>query len=92
MKLTPRQLAVRGREMAALLLHAIERDRLVALKKAKKKLVSQKKAAEELGLTERLSVAKAAKPTRSAGPVGRKQWCRNFDLKKAPKIWQVAAK
>ena len=30
MKLTPRQLAVRGREMAALLLHAIERERLVA--------------------------------------------------------------
>ena len=30
-----------------------ERDRLVALKKAKKKLISQKQAAEELGLTER---------------------------------------
>jgi hypothetical protein len=30
MKLTPRQLVVRGRGMAALLLHAIERERLVA--------------------------------------------------------------
>jgi predicted transcriptional regulator len=31
----------------------VERDRLVALKKAKKKLITQKQAAEELGLTER---------------------------------------
>jgi biotin operon repressor len=30
-----------------------ERDRLVALKKAKKKLITQKEAAEELGMTER---------------------------------------
>src|SRR5450631_710498 len=30
-----------------------ERDRLVALKKAKKKLITQKQAAEELGVTER---------------------------------------
>jgi predicted transcriptional regulator len=30
-----------------------ERDRLVALKKAKKKLITQKLAAEELGITER---------------------------------------
>ena len=30
-----------------------QRDRLVALKKAKKKLIMQKQAAEELGLTER---------------------------------------
>jgi biotin operon repressor len=30
-----------------------ERDRLVALKKAKKKLISQKEAADELGITER---------------------------------------
>ena len=30
-----------------------ERDRLVALKKAKKKLITQKEAAEELGITER---------------------------------------
>src|SRR5665213_4588315 len=29
-----------------------ERDRLVALKKAKKKLITQKQAAEELGITE----------------------------------------
>ena len=33
--------------------------------------------------------AKATKPKRSAGPAGRKEWCRNFDLKKAPKIWQA---
>src|SRR5260370_2173105 len=30
-----------------------ERDRLVALKKAKKKLITQKQAAEERGITER---------------------------------------
>jgi DNA-binding transcriptional regulator LsrR (DeoR family) len=30
-----------------------ERDRLVALKKAKKKLITQKQEAEELGITER---------------------------------------
>jgi len=30
-----------------------ERDRLVALKKAKKKLITQKQAAEEMGITER---------------------------------------
>lgn len=30
-----------------------ERDRLVALKKAKKKLITQKEAAKELGITER---------------------------------------
>ena len=30
-----------------------ERDRLVALKKAKKRLITQKQAAEELGITER---------------------------------------
>ena len=30
-----------------------ERDRLVALKKAKKKLITQKQAAEELGITQR---------------------------------------
>jgi DNA-binding transcriptional regulator LsrR (DeoR family) len=30
-----------------------ERDRLVALKKAKKKLITQKEAANELGVTER---------------------------------------
>jgi biotin operon repressor len=30
-----------------------ERDSLVALKKAKKKLITQKQAAEELGITER---------------------------------------
>ena len=29
-----------------------ERDRLVALKKAKKKLITQKQAAEEIGVTE----------------------------------------
>jgi len=30
-----------------------ERDRLVALKKAKRKLITQKEAAEEIGITER---------------------------------------
>jgi transposase len=37
----------------------------------------------------KVAVAKAAKPKRAAGPGGRKEWCRNFDLKKSPKIWQA---
>jgi DNA-binding Lrp family transcriptional regulator len=36
-----------------LLMTQTERDRLVALKKAKKKLITQKQAAEEIGVTER---------------------------------------
>jgi SRSO17 transposase len=36
-----------------------ERDRLAALKKAKKKLITQRQAAEELGITERHLVADA---------------------------------
>src|SRR6266446_5406100 len=36
-----------------LLMTQAERDRLVALKKAKKKLITQKQAADELGITER---------------------------------------
>jgi len=36
-----------------------DRDRLVALKKAKKKLITQRQAAEEIGVTERLSGTKA---------------------------------
>src|SRR5260370_22696970 len=36
-----------------LLMTQAERDRLVALKKAKKKLITQKEAAGELGITER---------------------------------------
>ena len=36
-----------------LLMTQAERDRLVALKKAKKKLITQKQAAEEIGMTER---------------------------------------
>jgi predicted transcriptional regulator of viral defense system len=36
-----------------LLMSQAERDRLVALKKAKKKLITQKQAAEEIGVTER---------------------------------------
>jgi predicted transcriptional regulator of viral defense system len=36
-----------------LLMTQAERDRLVALKKAKKKLITQKHAAEEIGVTER---------------------------------------
>src|ERR1039457_5154106 len=36
-----------------LLMTQAERDRLVALKKAKKKLITQKEAGEELGITER---------------------------------------
>src|SRR5580658_5023696 len=36
------------------------------------------------------AVKTAAKPKPQAGPVGRKQWGRNFDLKKAPKLWQAA--
>ena len=37
-----------------------ERDRLVALKKAKKKLITQKQAAEEIGVTERQCVDSCA--------------------------------
>src|ERR1035438_9436798 len=40
-------------EQGLLLMTQAERDRLVALKKAKKKLITQKQAAEELGITER---------------------------------------
>ena len=40
-------------EQGLLLMTQAERDRLVALKKAKKKLITQKLAAEELGITER---------------------------------------
>ena len=40
-------------EQGLLLMTQAERDRLVALKKAKKKLITQKEAAEELGITER---------------------------------------
>jgi len=36
-----------------LLMTQTDRDRLVALKKAKKKLITQKQAAEEIGVTER---------------------------------------
>jgi hypothetical protein len=36
-----------------LLMTQAERDRLVALKEAKKKLITQKQAAEEIGITER---------------------------------------
>src|SRR5258706_3038381 len=36
-----------------LLMTQAERDRLAALKKAKKKLITQREAAEELGITER---------------------------------------
>jgi DNA-binding Lrp family transcriptional regulator len=44
---------------------------------------------EQCSQRQKVSVAKSAKPKRSASPVGRKEWCRNFDLKKAPKIWQA---
>src|SRR5580658_4266615 len=36
------------------------------------------------------AVKPPAKPKPQAGPVGRKEWGRNFDLKKAPKVWQAA--
>src|ERR1019366_842781 len=42
-----------GMPEGQLLMTQAERDRLVALKKAKKKLITQKEAAEELGITER---------------------------------------
>jgi hypothetical protein len=40
-------------EQEQLLMNQKERDRLVALKKAKKGLITQKQAAEEIGVTER---------------------------------------
>jgi hypothetical protein len=39
-------------EQGLLLMTQAERDRLVALKKAKKELITPKQAAEELGITE----------------------------------------
>ena len=36
-------------------------------------------------------VVKPAKPNRQTRPGQGKEWSRNFDLKKAPKIWQAAA-
>jgi hypothetical protein len=36
------------------------------------------------------AVKPAAKPKPQATPAGRKEWGRNFDLKKAPKVWQAA--
>jgi len=127
-----------------LLMTQADRDRLVALKKVKKKLVTQREAAEELRLSirqvQRLKVyqierqavttglrgadvriekrldgslavrygerylpvkecavvekpkagrpAKAAKTPRKGGRGS--DWNRNFDLKKAPKVWQAA--
>ena len=44
---------------------------------------------EQCAQRPQMPTVKAAKPTRPAGPVGRKEWCRNFDLKKSPKIWQT---
>jgi biotin operon repressor len=43
-----------------------ERDRLVALKKAKKKLITQQQAAEEIGVTER-QVRRLLRKLRSKG-------------------------
>ena len=37
----------------------------------------------------KIPVVKVAKPKRPVSTVGRKEWCRGFDLKKAPKIWQA---
>ena len=44
-----------------------ERDRLVALKKAKKKLITQKQAAEEIGVRER-QVRRLLRKLRRRGP------------------------
>ena len=43
-----------------------DRDRLVVLKKAKKKLITQKQAAEELGITER-QVRRLVRQLKGAG-------------------------
>jgi DNA-binding transcriptional regulator LsrR (DeoR family) len=43
-----------------------ERDRLVALKEAKKKLITQKQAAQEIGVTER-QVRRLLRELRSKG-------------------------
>ena len=113
-----------------------DRDRLVALKKVKRNLITQREAAEELELSirqvqrllgrlqdcgdkavihalvdgslavrhgerylpvEECAVAdkpKAARPAKVAKThrAGRRSsdWDKNFDLKKAPKVWQAA--
>ena len=38
----------------------------------------------------KVPVVQVAKEKRPARPVGRKEWCRGFDLKNSPKIWQAA--
>ena len=53
-----------------LLMTQAERDRLVALKKAKKKLITQKQAAEEIGITERAGAATPAKAASERRPGG----------------------
>jgi hypothetical protein len=44
---------------------------------------------EQCAQRPKVPVAKVAAPKRSAGPVGRKEWCRNFDSKKSPGIRQT---
>jgi len=53
-----------------LLITQAERDRLVALKKAKKKLITQKQAAEEIGVTERQVRRLLRKLAAERGPGG----------------------
>src|ERR1039457_2276522 len=50
-----------------------ERDRLDALKKAKKKLITQKQAAEEIGITERQGRRLLRKVRRKGDPAGIQQ-------------------
>jgi hypothetical protein len=44
---------------------------------------------EQCAQRPKMPTVEAAKPKRPTGPVGRKEWRRNFDLKKFPKIWQT---
>ena len=74
-----------------------DRDRLVTLQKAKKKLITQREAAEELGMSERQVRRRrrlnARKPTETTGcqqgTIARARERREAK-KKSPKIWQVA--
>jgi hypothetical protein len=54
-----------------LLMTQAERDRLVALKKAKKKLITQREAAEDLGITGKLDHKGLKSPRgRARAPLG----------------------
>jgi 8-oxo-dGTP pyrophosphatase MutT (NUDIX family) len=82
-----------------LLMTQADRDRLVTLKKAKKKLIAQREAAEELGLSirqvQRLPEALKERGDKAVvhglrGKPSNRRIEERIDLKKSPKVWQAA--